>query len=499
VTTVTLVDTAGASPDDAAVIGVRVRDGAMALAPGAEEIDQELGGALLAALRVLGATGAADETTKLATLGRSETPLVVAVGLGSTDLGAPLSPAELETVRRAAGGALRALQGTRRVRVALGRRQDPALASAVVEGALLGDYRFTAYKSEPAPASLQRLTIAAPDGADRGTRAAIRTAQTVVDAVSRTRDLVNTAPNELYPASLAARIAEFGEAAGLEVEVLDERALKRGGYGGILGVGGGSSRPPRLVRLRYRPRRPSAKVALVGKGITFDSGGLNIKTAMMAEMKSDMSGAAAVAASTVAAARLGLGVEVIATIPLAENLPSGTAYRPSDVLTMRGGRTVEVLNTDAEGRLILADAIVRAAEDGPDCLIETSTLTGAQMVSLGSRTAGAMGEGGFRDAVVAAGARAGESLWAMPLPAELRRGLDSTVADIANVSGERWGGMLVAGHFLAEFMPDGLPWVHLDIAGPAFNTGAPHGYTPRGGTGMIVRTILAALHDLAAR
>jgi leucyl aminopeptidase len=284
---------------------------------------------------------------------------------------------------------------------------------------------------------------------------------------------------------------------GVTAEVLDERALRRGKYGGILAVGAGSARQPRLVRLTYRPKSAAAKVALVGKGITFDSGGLNIKTSNMGWMKSDMGGAAAALASVLAAAALKLPVEVTATAPMAENMPSGTAYRPSDVLTMRSGRTVEVDNTDAEGRLILADGIARAVEDDPDYLIELSTLTGAQLVALGTRVIGAMGEPGWRDRFTAAGNAVGEAVWAMPVPDELRAGLDSPVADLRNVTGDRWGGMLVGASFLADFVPDGLPWVHLDIAGPAFNQGSAYGYTPKGGTGAGVRTVVAALTELA--
>jgi len=250
--------------------------------------------------------------------------------------------------------------------------------------------------------------------------------------------------------------------------------------------------------MSYRPSRPKARVALVGKGITFDSGGLNLKTANMTWMKSDMGGAAAVLTSTVAAAALKLPIEITATVPMAENMPSGSAYRPSDVVTMRNGRTVEVADTDAEGRLVLADGIARALEDEPDYLIEASTLTGAQLVALGTRVIGAMGEARLRDRVVAAGNRVGESVWAMPLPDELRSGLESAVADLANLPTDRWGGMLMGGHFLADFMPQGQPWVHLDIAGPAWNPGGARDYTPKGGTGAAVRTIIAALSDLAA-
>jgi leucyl aminopeptidase len=218
----------------------------------------------------------------------------------------------------------------------------------------------------------------------------------------------------------------------------------------------------------------------------------------MENMKSDMAGAAAVIATVCLVAELELPVEVIATVPIAENLPSGTAYRPADVVTFRNGKKAEITNTDAEGRVVLADALVRAAEDSPDALLETSTLTGAQQVALGNRTSGVMGTDELRDAVVAAGRRSGEPMWPMPLPPELRRGIDSPIADFVNANPDRMGGMLVGGHFLAEFVPDGVPWAHIDIAGPAYNTGAPWGYTVKGGTGVPVRTLLATIEGLLA-
>jgi leucyl aminopeptidase len=329
--------------------------------------------------------------------------------------------------------------------------------------------------------------------------AALQRVRAVADAIALVRDLVNTPPNDLYPAEFAARGAAVGEKAGLSAEILDEDALAAGGYGGILAVGSGSSRKPRLLRLTYSGAGARKKIALVGKGITFDSGGLSIKPALhMENMKSDMAGAAAVIATVVLVAELGLPVEVVATVPIAENLPSGTAYRPADVVTFRNGKKAEITNTDAEGRVVLADAIARAAEDAPDALLETSTLTGAQQVALGNRTSGVMGSEDLRDVVVAAGQRSGEGMWAMPLPAELRRGLDSPIADFVNANADRMGGMLVGGHFLAEFVPDGLPWAHIDIAGPAYNTGSPWGYTPKGGTGVPVRTLLATIEALIA-
>src|SRR6266516_5427097 len=476
-------------PANAAVV-VGVHSGELRLAAGAGPVDAALGGRLLAALRAVGATGKPDQVLKIPTLGVAPFPLVVATGLGPAGAGL-----DAEQVRRAVGAAVRTLDATARVHVAIG---DASSAAAAAEGALLGSYTYTHYKSQPKASALRRVAIGTGDGGKQA-RAALRRAQVVADAVNFTRDLVNVPPNDLYPQTFAERLAEAGQAAGLEVEIFDEKALRRGGFGGVLGVGSGSARPPRLARLAYRPARPVARIALVGKGITFDSGGLNLKPgSSMASMKSDMGGAAASAAAVVAAAKLKLPVEVVATLPMAENMISGSSYRPSDGLTMRGGKTLEIVDTDAEGRVILADAITRASEDSPDYLLGTSTLTGGQVVSLGTRVIGAMGDPAFRDRVVAVGNAAGESLWAMPLPEDLRPGLDSAVADIANLPTDRWGSMLVGGHFLAEFVPDGLPWVHLDIAGPAWNDGSPHGYTPKGGTGACARTLIAMLEDVAA-
>ncbi|MGH3281391.1 MAG: leucyl aminopeptidase, partial [Trebonia sp.] len=314
------------------------------------------------------------------------------------------------------------------------------------------------------------------------------------------RDLVNTAPLDLPPAALAAEAQRVAAGAGIAVEVLDEVALKNGGYGGLTGVGQGSSRPPRLVRLSYTHPEATRTVAFVGKGITFDSGGLSLKPPKSMEtMKCDMSGAAAVLAATAAAAELALPVNITGYLCAAENMPGGAAQRPSDVITIYGGTTVEVLNTDAEGRLVLADGITRSAEDEPALIVDVATLTGAATVALGGRTAGVMGSSGEVAAEVAAVMReAGEPAWAMPFPEELRKGLDSTVADLANVSGDREGGMLVAGLFLKEFVPEGTAWAHLDIAGPAFNEKAPFGYTPKGGTGAAVRALIAIAAEAAA-
>jgi leucyl aminopeptidase len=322
----------------------------------------------------------------------------------------------------------------------------------------------------------------------------------IADAVNLARDLINTAPIDLPPAVLAAEAERVAADQGVAVQVLDETELKAGGYGGITAVGQGSTRPPRLVRLEYTHPEATRTVAFVGKGITFDSGGLSLKPPKSMEtMKCDMSGAAATLAATAAIAELGLPVNVIGYMCLAENMPGGAAQRPSDIITIYGGKTVEVLNTDAEGRLVMADALARSGADNPDLVVDIATLTGAASVALGRRTAGVMGSSEAVAGQVAAVMReAGEPAWAMPLPEELRKGLDSPVADLANVSGDRNGGMLVAGLFLREFVPDGVAWAHLDIAGPAFNESSAHGYTPKGGTGAAVRALVRIAAETAA-
>jgi leucyl aminopeptidase len=478
---------------DAVVVGVVAGPKGLALAPGSEEVAATFGKALLTALRDLGATGKAEEVTRLATLGALRAPVLVAVGLGDAARSYPH-----ERLRRAAGAAVRALAGSRSAVLALPAPDEVALR-AVCEGALLGGYAFTAYRhtslaDQKAP--VREVTVVT--GAGRGAKAVARRAEVVVSAVALARDLVNTPPSDLHPAELAAAAAAEAARVGLACEVLDEKALKKGGYGGIVGVGQGSVHPPRLVHLSYAPKGATTTVALVGKGITFDSGGISIKPAAgMEHMKSDMGGAAAVIAATAAAAELGLRVNVEAWVPMAENMPSGTAIRPSDVLTLRGGKKIEVNNTDAEGRLILSDAIARACEDSPDVLLDVATLTGAQLVALGARTAGVMGEDALRTEVVAAADAAGEAMWPMPLPEDLRKGLDSDVADMVN-TGPREGGMLSAGLFLREFVADGVRWAHLDIAGPALHEGAPYGYVTPGGTGMSVRTLVEVLEHFAS-
>jgi leucyl aminopeptidase len=464
---------------DALIVGVLQGVDGPRPAPGSGEVDDALGGTLTDLLTALDATGRAEEITKIPAAGRLPVPVIVAVGLGG-GIAAPdgrESRFEPETLRRAAGAAVRALtaarpatrlddgsgsvpgNGKRHIGLALPAR-DAGEVAAVALGALLGGYAFRRY----------RTTGTTPD--------AVLTLLTSVSGPE------------------AQALADCG----LDIEVLDENVLAAGGYGGIVGVGQGSVHPPRLVRLEYSHPDATRTVVLAGKGITFDSGGLSLKPPKSMEwMKSDMGGAAAVLGALQAISALRPAVNVVGYLPLAENMPSGSAQRPSDVLTMYGGKTVEVLNTDAEGRLVLADALARSAADFPDLIIDIATLTGAQLVALGPRVAGVMANDDALAAEVAAASdRAGEAAWAMPLPGELRKGLDSSVADLANVSGDRNGGMLVAGLFLREFVPDGVPWAHIDIAGPSFNESDPFGYTPRGGTGAAARALVQIAEDVAA-
>ncbi|WP_051865317.1 leucyl aminopeptidase [Streptosporangium roseum] len=495
VTTVRLnsTDNAVSFDTDALVVGVHTGPDGPRPAPGAESVDEALGGGLAATLLTMGVKGKQGEIAKLPTFGALSAPLLAVVGLGD----APEGDYDTESLRRAAGTASRALAGTARVALAL-PAADAQRAGAVAQGALLGAYSFTTYRTTgEQTAPVAELTVLSD--AD-GAQAAVERAATVAASVSLVRDLVNTPPSDLWPARFAEIAEQTGSAAGLSVEVLDDKALKEEGYGGIVAVGQGSANPPRLVRLAYSHPEAAKTVAFVGKGITFDSGGLSLKpTSSMDWMKSDMSGAGAVFGALVAIAKLGLKVNAIGYLCLAENMPSGTAQRPSDVFTSFAGKTVEVLDTDAEGRLVLIDGIARAGQDDPDLIVDVATLTGAQIVALGWRTAGVMAnDDELREEVVRTAGEQGEAAWGMPLPEELRKGLDSPVADIANLHPERFGGMLTAGIFLREFVPDGVRWAHIDMAGPAFNKGEPHGYTPKGGTGAITRTLVGLAERYAS-
>ncbi|MFD0268357.1 leucyl aminopeptidase [Streptomyces sp. NPDC127106] len=492
------LSTAGATTlrADALVVGVAKGPKGPVVAPGAEAVDNAYDGKLAAVLAALGASGAEGETTKLPAPDGLKVPVVLAVGLGPVP-GDEESYDE-EALRRAAGAAARALHGSKKAAFAL-PLEDASAVTAVAEGALLGAYAFTAYQGGEKKAAknggpklpLAEVALLGAKPRDKEHKAAAERAVVVAAEVNTARDLINTPPNDLTPVSFASIASATGKEHGLKVQVLDEKALVKGGYGGIMGVGKGSENPPRLVKIAYTHPDADKHLAFVGKGITYDSGGISLKPAGHNEtMKCDMSGAAAVFAAVVAVARLGLAVNVTGWLALAENMPSGSATRPGDVLRMYSGKTVEVLNTDAEGRLVLADALTKASEDNPDAIVDVATLTGAMVLALGNRTFGIMAnDDAFRTSVHEIAEEVGEASWPMPLPADLRKGMDSPTADIANM-GERMGGGLVAGLFLQEFIGEGITWAHLDIAGPAFHEGAPYGYTPKGGTGSAVRTLV---------
>ena len=441
---------------------------------------------LLEALVAVGAKGTEGEVTRLLI----DDHLVTAFGLGDA------SEIDDEAVRRGVGAAARALNDVERAAISAEFGVAP-----VVEGLLLGGYTYTGLKSqtevqddENSDAETPQTTEVTVVGADE---AEYNAAVIVAESVNLARDLVNTPANYLYPESYAGIMGEVASTAGLDIEVLDDTALEEQGFGGILSVGRGSSRPPRLVHLTWAPEGASTKVGLVGKGITFDTGGISLKPGSgMEDMISDMGGSAAQLAVIAAAARLKLPVRIDAWLPLAENMPSGTATRPGDVITHYGGITSEVINTDAEGRLVLADAVARACEDDPAYLIETATLTGAQLVALGNRTAGVMGSDELRDLIAETGRGVGEQAWAMPLLEEQEDELKSPIADIRNTHNARTGGMLFAGLYLSRFVPEDIEWAHIDIAGPAWNGGTPYGYTPKRATGAPVRTIVETLSRL---
>ncbi|MFJ3383090.1 MULTISPECIES: leucyl aminopeptidase [unclassified Curtobacterium] len=483
---------------DALVLGVRPGSGdaPATVVAGATGAVAAVEGLDLAAI---GVTGAKDQLVRLPATDVSASSIAL-IGLGSAT--ASSSSSDVAAVRSAAGSAIRQLPQAASIVLAL-PTDSAELVDAALEGAALGAYAFTRHKGAGTTApgrGAQTITVLAPADAVSGSDVTLRPAA-VADATALVRDLVNTAAGDLGPSDVAAVATGFTEGLPLTVEVLDETALEEQGFGGILGVGVGSVRPPRLVVVRYAPESASKHLALVGKGITFDSGGLSLKPAgSMLGMKTDMTGAATVLAATVAAARLGLDVKVTAWLCLAENMPSGSATRPGDVLTLKNGKTVEVTNTDAEGRLVLGDGLVAASLEQPDAVVDIATLTGAQVVALGDRTTGLMGTDDLVAQLRAVAESVAEPIWPMPLPEELDARLASEVADMVNATvGNPAGGMLLAGKFLQRFVGEGIPWAHLDIAGPSENKGGGYGWLGKGATGVMVRTLISLAEELQSK
>jgi leucyl aminopeptidase len=454
--------------------------------PGADAADASLGdpGAFFAAADFEGKPG---QALVVPAGGGAGATSVLFVGVGARD------EVTLDGLRRAAATvARRAKKAPTVATTLLDAAPDgldrPQAAQALAEGFVLGSYQFLRYKGGADASQLARVVLLGRGGA-RVARALGRGAA-VADAVTWARDLVNEPALGLGPADVVDAAKARLKGRGVRITVWEGDKLVEERMGGVVGVGQGSARPPKFMKIVYTPSgTPRGSVALVGKGVVFDTGGISIKPADgMEAMKTDMSGAAAVLAAMSALRDLDVRCAVTAYVPLAENMPSGSAIRPGDVLRHRNGKTSEVINTDAEGRLILADALALADEDAHDAVIDLATLTGACQVALGQEIAGLMGNhDGWIEQVRAAAERAGEPVWHLPLPKEYRKQLDSDVADLRN-TGSRWGGALTAGLFLSEFAGD-RPWAHLDIAGPA-RSASDEGYLCKGGTGFGVRTLL---------
>ena len=498
--TVSMRTVAELKGDALVLVSVQTEKGA-ALATG-HGLGKETVAHLESALKTLQAKGEADEVLKLVCVPGVPMALVVLTGAGKAAPKGAAKGAALadETIRRAVGSATRQLSGLGKV-VVLVPGEGVAQAAAAAEGALLGAYTITSSAAGPVTAPVRSFTVVTPAAGEKSLRSAVKRALALGKATSYARDLVNQAPNELFPASFAAQIKRHAAGSGVKVTILDEAGLADGAFGGHLSVGGGSARGPRLVTLRYTSAKAKKHIAFVGKGITFDSGGLAIKpTKSMTTMKCDMAGAAAVASAVFAIAELALPVEITAHLCLAENMVGPGACRPGDVVTLRGGKTVEINNPDAEGRMVLADGLALASEEQPDLIIDIATLTGAAVAALGHRTAAFLSnDDDLREAVTSVAQTAGEPFWPFPLLEDIRPTLESAVADLLQ-SGPI--GVIYAGWFLAEFIGNAkngqpIPWAHFDIAGPAFNDSAPWGYTPKQGTGFGIRTLVGIAESAA--
>ncbi|MGI9611365.1 MAG: leucyl aminopeptidase [Acidimicrobiales bacterium] len=442
------------------------------------------------AAELQGFDGKGGQTLLLASGGKG--PIEVLVGIG------PRSDVSANSLRKAAASYVRAVSKHAAIATNLAAELEddrPAAIGAVVEGIRLATYRYTPFKSakkkKDEKRELERVSLVVKG---RGVKAEVERASAVADAVELARDLGNEPGGSLTPEAFAAKAKEVGAASGLKVTVWDERKIAREKLGGLQAVNQGSTHPPRFVHLRYTPpKRSKATVALVGKGITFDSGGLSLKTAAgMSTMKIDMSGGGAVLAAMTACAAASVPVTVTGYIPLTDNMTGGLAQRPGDVFTARNGKTVEVLNTDAEGRLVLADALSLATEDKPDAVIDIATLTGSASAALGMSYAALMAtDDGLATRIEEASDRTGEKVWRLPLPEEYRQQLDSNVADLKNIGSGPYGGALVAGLFLREFVGK-APWAHIDL-GMSAMTDSDSGINPKGATGFGVRLFVDML------
>jgi leucyl aminopeptidase len=463
---------------DAVVVGSFSSAEGVSLAPAAADLDAALDRSLSEYLVASGFRGKGGEIATMPTLGRISADTAVVVGLGDR------SEVDTNVVRRAAGSAARRLADRAVVAIDLHAVRGDDSAAAFAEGFILGAYRFTTYKSNPQTSKTERLIVVGASAEE------VERASVVAQAVQLARDLTNEPPSNLTPEVLVSKAREIADVGGLECTVLDETELERRGFGGLLGVGRGSVQAPRLIQLRYAPDGAITKVVLIGKGVTFDSGGLSLKDPKnMETMKTDMAGAAAVLGAMSALPHLAPKVEVLGLAPATENMPGGRALKPGDVLRHYGGKTTEVNNTDAEGRLILADALAFASEQKPDAIVDVATLTGAVMVALGRKIAGLFSnDDALATELEGAADAAGERLWRMPIFDDYHSELDSEIADQKN-SGSRYGGSIIAALFLKQFVGPSIPWAHLDIAGTA-RAESDYDESPKGGTGASTRTLI---------
>ena len=465
-------------------------------------VDTALGGGISQLIAEGEVKGKGGEVTLVHTLGKIPSPRVLVSGLGKAD------KFDVNTIRNLTGAAMRRARGVGATSAAtilhgagIAGLEPEACAQAIAEGAVMGAYRFRRYKSGSQDDDMKEMATLTIVESDKSKLAAIRRGvergQIMAQAANHTRDMANEPANALPPAALAERAQALAAEAGLECEVLDEKQIKKLGMGALLGVGVGSIQPPRFVIIKYRGKPKSDKtLCLLGKGITFDSGGISIKPAAgMEAMKGDMSGGAAIISTMWAIGKIKPPINVTALIPTAENMPSGSATRPGDVVRAMNGKTIEVINTDAEGRLILADGICYARQQGLSPIVDVATLTGAMAVALGPGATGFMAtDDALAEALTKAGADAGEKMWRFPLIDEYKEGLKSNVADIKN-TGNRNGGAISAAKFLHFFAED-TPWVHIDMAGTD-DSDKEKGIFVKGSTGIPTRTLINLVLGMA--
>lgn len=479
------------------VLGLGLTSKGLATSLG-RDLDRRLGGSLSAIIKTEEMKGKIGEGRLVDTLGKIPAKNILLLGLGDPQD----SIQAAETLRKAVARLVKTGNRLRAKAVAMEdadpcRKKAPApiRGQAVAEGAILGSYSFDVYKKPNSKKTVQSVLVLTPDASK--VAAGFHKGAIYAEATNLARDLINIPANDMTPRRMANEARKVARGRGLSLKVLSQAEIRRLGMGCYLAVSRGSVEPPAFLHLRYRPRtRARKRIAIVGKGVTFDSGGLSLKTAQSMEtMKDDMSGSAAMLAVMKALSELKPSVEVHGFAAMTENMPSGNAGKPGDIVRAMNGKTVEILNTDAEGRLTLADAVGYAQKQKPDVLIDVATLTGACVIALGELCSGVLGNNQVLiDRLISSGKTAGEKLWQLPLVEEYKDELKSSAADLKNVGG-RWGGTINGALFIQEFIDSKLPWAHIDIAGPSW-TEKELDYCPRGGTGHIVRTLLEFVESL---